>query len=97
LVFRARASLPWPGAEVFVPAAVGQRGQFTGPGVEARQRQMGEVDGIGAILNRQQADGFTPQHLGEKNIVLVPAEMSVAFMVRTSMVSGYSTSVRRAG
>ena len=58
---------------------------------------MREVDGEALILGRQQADGFTPQHLGEENIMLLPAEMSVALIVRTSMVSGYSTSGRRAG
>ena len=40
---------------------------------------MGEVDGEGSIVDRQQSDRLAPQDFGEKDIVHLPAKMAVAF------------------
>src|SRR6266568_2175942 len=52
--------------------------QCTAGGMESCQRDVGEVDHKGFLIDGQQADGFSPEHFTEEDIVFFPAEMAVA-------------------
>ena len=82
-----KGKLPLPLPHRYVEICLlGQRQHPAASGIETGDGKLRKVDRKPAIIDRQQADSFSPQHLTEKHLVLLPTEL--ALMMHTAHQHG---------
>jgi len=72
---KGKLPLPCPSNIEILP--LGSRQHSPLPTVKPSQRQLRKIHPVAALIDGQQADGLAPQHFAHKDIVLLPAEVSV--------------------